>query len=292
MHTGRTVALLMLQLLCVQSLHAAESTGTLLDDEIARQEKIYRSRGEQVPDGYITDRSLLSYAHTLPAGFDRALAELGANDRWLDIGAGRGQAILDYFDPRYDRMHFDGRERPENKAQAVAISIEDRRGPQWQAKAAGLGANQIQYLSGRRLREYSPAELGHFQVITDVLGGFSYATNFSLFVEKVLDLLTLNGSFYTVLADVHGESAANKPYYEGSPFLTEIAGADGAEVKICSWLKSISCVEVECELKAAWKPPVETYRVRKVCNDTRVPTLTTTRFSVGTPPERGFRLAK
>jgi SAM-dependent methyltransferase len=286
----RIIALLILQTLCLGTSVAAEPASPPLNEEIAKQEMIYRSQGDQVPDGYIIDRSLLSYIHTLSAEFDRALAALGPNDRWLDIGAGRGQAILDYYAPRYDRMHYDGRERPDKKARAVAISIEDRRTPAWQLTAASLGTNQIQYLFSRRLREYALEELGQFQVITDVIGGFSYTSNLSVFMEQVLGLLSLNGNFFTVLPDVHAEDGSNKPYYAGSPFLTEIANTDGSEVKICSWLKRITCVEVICEFKAQWQPPVEAIRVHKVCNDVKVPELAAVHFEAGTPPERRFQL--
>jgi hypothetical protein len=286
----RLVVLLILQALWLEQSWSADPGSAQFNEELSKQEQIYQSQGEQTPEGYVIDRSLLSYIHTLHSGFDRSLAELGAKDRWLDIGAGRGQAILDYFDPRYDRMHQAGDEQREGKAQAVAISIEDRRTSDWHQTAASLGANQIRYLFSKRLREYSSEELGQFQVITDVIGGFSYSLNLSLFMEKVLGILELNRSFYTVLQDVHAEDGKNKPYYEGAAFLTEITNADGSEVKVCSWLKRISCVEVICEFKAKWKPPIEVYRIRKVCNDVTVPDLVTTHYEAGTPPERGFQL--
>jgi hypothetical protein len=102
----------------------------------------------------------------------------------------------------------------------------------------------------------------------------------------------VNGSFFTVLADVRSEASANEPFYAGSPFLTAIAGADGSEVKICAWLKSISCVQVTCEFKGNWRPPIESFHVRKTCDEVSVPTLAPTHFTAGTPPERGFKLAK
>jgi hypothetical protein len=286
----RIVALLILQALWAEQSYSTDSGSPQFKEELSKQEQIYQSRGEQRPEGYVIDRSLLSYTHTLSPGFDRSLANLGSKDRWLDIGAGRGQALLDYFRPRYDRMHLDGRERPDNKAQAVAMSIEDRRTPLWHQTAASLGANQIQYLFGRRLREYSLEELGQFQVITDVIGGFSYTQNLSLFMEKVLGFLELNGSFYTLLQDVHSQDGTNNPYYAGSPFLTEITNTDGSDVRVCSWLKSITCVEVTCEIKMDWEPPVETYRIHKVCNDVTVPALASIHYEAGTPPERRFQL--
>ena len=218
------------------------------------------------------------------------MARLGPRDRWLDIGAGKGQAILDYFAPDYDLAHPEGRERRGKKAQAVAISIEDRRTVEWQLSASSLGGNQLQYLFDRRLRDYKLEELGQFQIITDVIGGFLYTTDLTLFMEKVAGLLALDGSFYSVLQDIHSEVGTNKPYYEKSPYLTEIKDANGAEVKICTWLKSISCVHVTCELRKGWRPPLEAFQVKKVCNEIKVPALTPTHYEAGTPPERRFVL--
>jgi hypothetical protein len=124
------------------------------------------------------------------------------------------------------------------------------------------------------------------------MGGFSYAQNLSLFMEKTLGFLQPNGVFYTVLQDVRTENGTNKPYYPDARFLTEIVNADGSEVRMCSWLKSISCVEVTCEAKPDWSPPLEVYRIRKVCSDVAVPTLAPVHFEAGTPPERRFLLSE
>ena len=72
-----------------------EPTPPQVDEEIAKQEKIYRSQGADIPGGYTTNRGLSDYLELLPAGFCDALGTLGSSDRWLDIGAGAGQAILD-----------------------------------------------------------------------------------------------------------------------------------------------------------------------------------------------------
>ncbi len=269
--------------------HAQSSESPAFKDEVAKQEEIYRSRGVLTPEGYKVDRSLVSYTITLPAEFDAALANLGPEQRWLDVGAGSGRAVLDYYTSKYDIMHVEGRERRGRKAQAVALSIEDRRDHIWAQNAPGLG-DQVQYLFTKRLREYSLAELGRFNLISDVLGAFSYAVELSAYMKKVLDFLDLNASFYTVLQDVHLEKGANRPYYEGSPFLTEILKPDGSELRICSWLKSIKCVEVLCEPKTNFAPPLEAYRVRKVCNDVAVPGLQPVSYEAGTPPQRRYRL--
>src|SRR5918999_6404937 len=127
------------------------------------------------------------------------------------------------------------------------MPIEARRTALCQKTAATLGGSQIQYLVDRRLREYSKEELGQFQVITDVIGGFSYTDTLSVYMEKVLSLLAVNGTFYGVLQDVQWEDGMNQPFYKGSPFTTEIKNADGSDMKVCAWLKRISCAEVTCE---------------------------------------------
>ena len=165
---------------------AQESAAPKIDEELAKQEQIYHSPSDSVPSGYITSRALSDYVALLPSGFCDTLTRLGGADRWLDIGAGKGDAILDYHNRTKCR-------RPGVKARAVALSIEDRRTDAWVKHAASLGEDRLRYLAGKRLRHYAPEELGKFQMITDVYGGFSYTENLSQFVEKVLTLLEIDG---------------------------------------------------------------------------------------------------
>jgi hypothetical protein len=280
-------------MLCPEPATAQDAVNPKFKEEASKQERIYDSKGEKIPAGYVISRGLAFYTATLPAGFKHALNTLGAADRWLDIGAGMGQAMLDYHaaSASTNAAQSVGREPSDPRAQSVALSIEDRRTPVWHQTAASLEPNKLAYYFGKPLQAYKTEELGQFQVITDLLGGFSYADNLSLFLEKTLGFLKVNGSFYTILQDVHAESGTNQPYYPGAPYLTEIAAADGAKVKVCTWLKHVSCVKVTCELKADWKPPVEVYQIQKVCDNVIVPALVPTHFVAGTPPERRFNIA-
>ena len=258
-----------------------------IDEEIAKQEKIYRSRGADVPGGYITNRGLSDYAELLPSGFCDALGTLGSSDRWLDIGAGAGQAILDYYAPEDDAAPGKKCAGAGGKARAVAMSIEDRRTDKWQQQAASLGDDRIRYLSGKRLRDYSPEELGKFQIITDVFGGFSYTEDLSQFVEKVLSLLEVGGVFYTIVQSVHLEDGKDKPT---TWYLTELVDAAGRDEKVCSWLKKTTCVKVGCESKSDWDTPTELINIRKVCSDVSVPRMKLLKFEAGNPPGRRFQL--
>ena len=258
-----------------------------LDEEFTKQEKIYRSRGADVPQGYVTDRGLSGYAELLPAGFCDALGRLGSADRWLDIGAGEGQAILDYNAPEDAAAPAEKCTRSGAKARAVAMSIEDRRTDKWRERAASLGDDRIRYLSGKRLRQYSPSELGNFQIITDVFGGFSYTEDLSRFVDKVLSLLEVGGAFYTLVPGVHLENAKDKL---GILYLTELEDAAGRPEKVCSWLKQTACAQVTCESKSDWKRPTELINIRKVCSHVSVPRLKLWEFEAGYPPARRFQL--
>ena len=268
--------------------HASEaSAAARLEAEAAKQSSIYESRGSAVPEGYVIDRSLLSYTFVLPSQFKQSLADLAEGDRWLDVGAGEGRAVLDYATGKYASM-LQGRGR--GKGQAVAMSIEDRRTRQWHESVAALGPKQVSYLAGKRFREYSATELGRFDVITDVVGAFSYTRDLSRFMEQALQVLDVSGSLYTVLQDVRSAEGASRPHYPDAPFLTELTTRDGSEVKVCSWLKSITCVEVSCEAKPQFSPPIEVYSVRKTCEAVSVPRLELVHFQAGTPPERRFQL--
>ena len=260
-----------------------ERTQPQVEKEIEKQEKIYGRRGGDVPRGYITNRGLSKYAELLPAGFCDALGKLGGSDRWLDIGAGEGQAILEYAQGNAAAQKCGG---SGDKARAVAISIEDRQTDAWRQLAASVGDDRIRYLAGRRLRQYSGEELGKFQIITDVFGGFTYTEDLSGFVGRVLSLLEVGGGFYTLLPGVHLEDGSDTP---GSRYLTELEDGAGRREKVCSWLKRISCVEVTCESKSGWDRPTELINVRKVCSDTTVPRVKSLDFEAGYPPRRHFQ---
>jgi hypothetical protein len=285
--TGVAVLMVVLQVIGLEVARPQQFAPLRTDQEIVKQEKIYRSRGAEVPSGYVTNRALSDYVEILAYGFCEALASLGSSDRWLDIGAGDGQAILDYYAPG------DGAAPPakctgyRGRARAVAMSIEDRRTHKWHQQAASLGVGRIQYLSGKRLRQYSREELGKFQIITDVYGGFSYTEDLSQFVEKVLSLLEIHGVFYTMVQRVHLQHGSDKP---GIRYETELVDAAGRDVTVCSWLRKITCTLVGCESKSDWDAPTELINIQKVCSDVSVARMKVLQFQAGNPPGRRFQM--
>jgi hypothetical protein len=257
-----------------------------LDEEFAEQEKIYRSRGADRPAGYVIGRGLSDYAEALPSGFCEALSKLGSSDRWLDIGAGRGQAILDYYAAQ-DHPAAGKCARSVEKGRTVAMSIEDRRTDEWRGQAAKLGGDRIRYLAGKRLRQYSVEEIGRFQLITDVYGGFTYTEDLSQFVGKVMGFLETGGTFYSLIPGVYLESGKDRL---GILYLTELEDAGGRRERVCSWLKKTTCTQVTCESKSDWKRPTELISIRKICSDVSVPRTKLLEFDAGYPPSRRFQL--
>jgi len=274
------------QALGVGAVWSQEAAQPRMEKEIRKQEKIYNSRGADVPEGYITGRTLLSYLQVLPSGFCQSLGTLGSSDRWLDIGAGAGQAILDYHAPEADAP---GKmcSGAGGRVSAVAISIEDRRTEKWRRRAASLGEGRIRYLAGKRLRQYSSEELGRFQIITDVFGGFSYTEDLSLFMDKALGLLDVGGVFYTLVQGVHLEDGKDSP---NTSYLTELVDGAGRDEKVCSWLKRTTCVQVTCESKSNWHAPTELIAIKKVCGDISVPRMKLLKYEAGDPPGRRFQM--
>ena len=223
----------------------------------------------------------------LPSGFCDALGSLGSSDRWLDIGAGDGQAILDYYAPVAGATLAAKCTGYRGRARAVALSIEDRRTEKWQQQAASLGEDRIRYLSGKRLRQYSREELGKFQIITDVYGGFSYSEDLSQFVERVLSLLEIDGVFYTMVQRVHLQNDDDKP---GTRYETELVDAAGRDVTVCSWLRKTTCAQVGCQSQSDWETPTELINIRKICSDVSVRRMKLLQYEAGNPPGRRFQI--
>ena len=132
------------------------------------------------------------------------------------------------------------------------MSIEDRRTDRWREQAARLGDDRMRYLSGKRLRDYSLEELGKFQIITDVCGGFSYTEYLSQFVYKVLSLLEIGCVFYTLVPGVHLEDGKAKL---GILYLTELEDAAGRPEKVCSLLNRPPACKSPASRRATGKGP-------------------------------------
>src|SRR5690606_16387789 len=119
------VLMVVVQAVGLGSGWSQEPAHSALGEEIAKQDKIYHSRSTDGGAPYTTNRGLSRYAELLPSGFCDDLGKLGSSDRWLDIGAGEGHAVLDYHAPEQTAPPAEKCAGSGPRARAVAISIED-----------------------------------------------------------------------------------------------------------------------------------------------------------------------
>ena len=88
-----------------------------------------------------------------------------------------------------------------------------------------------------------------------------------------------------MMQSIHLETGRESP---DTWILTELQDRSGRQVKLCSWLKSVSCVKVSCESKAEWDAPTELIHVQKTCEPVAVPQTKLLTYEAGNPPGRRF----
>ena len=103
-----------------------------------------------------------------------------------------------------------------------------------------------------------------------------------------LTLLEIDGAFYTMVQGVRLEDGKDQA---DTAYQTELLDPAGNDVKVCSWLKTISCVKVACESKNEWAP-TELINIGKVCSGVSVPRLKLLEYQAGVPPGRRFQLER
>ena len=176
-----------------------------------KQEMIYQSQGKELKmvirliGHFLT---ILTRCRPSLKGSWQILVQKIAG--WISVRV-RDKAILDYFNPGYKPLQMTGWENHDNKAQAVAISIEDRRTARWNRTLKVLVPGECNIFLVKRL-PFRRIEL--FQLITDVIGGFGHRQPFSIHGEGSCTSRS-DGVFHVVLQDVHSENGANQPMIQG-----------------------------------------------------------------------------
>lgn len=132
--------------------------------------------------GLITEDLSEGYFQDFGDAFKRKLLSLSAKDHWIDLGAGDGLAIFQYY------SKFDGR------ASTQGISYKET--PGFIDEVEGKLPINSEYLSGRLFEEISQAELKPADIITDYFGVISYTKHLSLVLKKTLSALKTEGSLF------------------------------------------------------------------------------------------------
>lgn len=161
---------------------------------------------------FTTTRDLSDYIHNLHPDFVSSLKKLKSDQHWIDLGAGKAIALIDYL-RSFDHIL----EAPQTTAVAFKL---DRwfKPPSYQGK--------LQVREGAFEAHETP-NWKKADVITDVMGVISYTRDLSTTLQKVFDLL-----------NVHGEL-----YLEFAPAVTRVK-VDGASYKLQEFLERIEGISV------------------------------------------------
>lgn len=185
--------------------------------------------------------------------------------RWLDVGAGEGMALIDYL---YGVA---------GGASVVGITVEtDWRYNGFRIQAARDFPGRFRFYKGKYLEDpsYSPETLGHFDIVTDVYGAFSYSNTVDVVLQKIGDLLKVGGHFFTV--------------YKADTFF--IYDSKGNNIPINQWINSGSCLAIVPREYSKLnmgneEPPLH---IVKTCEKVSVPPLKLSGFQSDSPPTRKY----
>lgn len=128
-------------------------------------------------NGFTTSRTLAEYNSAFK--LRPILAKMTSKHRWLDSGAGRALAQLEYL----SLFKSSALDSPE----LIALAYKKP----WFVTS---NKKKFKYLGGRKLEDYSILELGKFELITDFLGPLSYSKNPAQVLNIYLDMLNVDGT--------------------------------------------------------------------------------------------------
>jgi hypothetical protein len=126
-------------------------------------------------------RRLVHYRATFGTGFRRISSTLGPEHHWIDMGAGEAGAIQDFL------ATVPETEQP--RITAIGLTV----------PAGTPRSTRYRYLEGRVLADYTAAEIGQADLITDLFGPSVYAGALDRTVEQYGHLLRTGGDVFIVL---------------------------------------------------------------------------------------------
>jgi len=154
------------------------------------------------------------YESAFGSGFVTDIMGLAEDERWMDGGAGVGQAIQDYYDRGgKGRTTAVGFAKPESE---VVENLESR--------------GNFEYLSGKFFSEFDDSselktDVTKISVITDYNGILSYTRTLSQDLQKYLNNLKVGGKIYTFFYATINDGAITE-----IEWLNQIKGAEANRV--------------------------------------------------------------
>ncbi|MNK06291.1 hypothetical protein D3C87_241850 [compost metagenome] len=226
------------------SLKAAESCSVLFSKDSLHVSALVQK------NKFVTSRDLSEYKSILHQDFADSLKKLGPTQHWIDLGAGKANAQIEYL------KSF---ESPLMAPQATAVAYKLDRWfspPKLQGKLMiREGAFELQATS-----TWKKADL-----ITDLFGVISYTPALHSSLQKIVDLLNVQGELFIYT----------------TPYLTEFRTAAGS-FKLRDFLSSIDGLRVEGDHGSL--------KVIKEKEQVLIPELKLLRFRDEAPPSRVFQV--
>ncbi len=160
---------------------------------------------------FVTDRRLYEYQATLHPDFMFALSRLSPDQHWIDLGAGKGNALIDFA-----RSFKNINQAPELTAVAYKL---DR----WFSLPSFSGKlkSQVGAFESQNTSAWKKAD-----VVTDVFGVLSYTHTLSAALQKTFDLLDTNGELYIETTPYATRVRWNDEYLPLLDFLARIPGLE------------------------------------------------------------------
>jgi hypothetical protein len=218
--------------------------------------ELQKTQGLLERNSFTTARDLNEYASHLK--IDLLLPELNSSKRWLDAGAGRARAQLQFLEMK--------KKSSESPPEMVALSYKKP----WFVTAK---KESFKYLEGRFIEDYHPSELGSFDLITDLFGPYSYSKNPITVLNQYLELLNVHGNLRIYSTSVTSDIWANGQLISINTWISQTLNTPQA--------KAIFETEVKHGL-------ISVRRINK--GSFQLPSINLILFSSDTPPHRKYQI--
>lgn len=216
------------------------------------------------------ERLLEHYKYLLGDDFRKKLASLNTPEHhWIDSGAGLGYATGEYVKSEEgSRTHVTAISR-----YVPLLKREYLGGIGWFPikyirKIESETQGRLRFLSGKPFEKISNAEIGKADLITDLLGTFSYSEDPSTVLQKYLDLLKPDGELYLYLGNGSRSTVSDPSNLNGYSFISQ-------------WLTNIQGINAEVTSNG-------TVRITKTTMEVKVPQLKMLHTTADSPPIRKY----
>lgn len=197
----------------------------------------------------MTNRGLWDYQTLLHPGFGEKLSSLNSSHHWIDLGAGKAKAQVDFL-----LTFADLRQAPQNTA--VSFKLDRWFGvPHFQGK---LNVKEGMF-EKQDTHSWVKAD-----VITDFFGVLSYSRDLGTSLQKTFDLLKVGGELYLHSAN----------------HVTHIKTPDGVFRTLTEFFRTIDGLSVEGDFG--------NLKVTKLKEEILIPALELANYKDDAPPIRNF----